>query len=640
MMRYLQAFAFIALLLCTTLSYVPFQPLMPVANLDASWALGMNELAARHAVFGRDVVFTFGPLASVYSTFYHPSMDAAMLAASAWLALSVAGSWYLILRKSPPWAMFCVALASSFCFISRDALLFAVPVLAALATALSELDDEATSDQSSGVWPLMTASILCCSWASIGLLPLIKGTMLALAVGLTFLSAIFLLMRARYRMAVFLLVGPAVVTMVAWSAVGQPLDALPDFLIAMAEIVKGYTEAMAYGLGEAKNMAQVIGFSVLSLLLLGWSWSYGRAHGGAAFFFFPTVFAFSLFMTFKAAFVRHDPIHSVIAMGMLVILGCVALARSRLFERILRPGWLVLIACAVLLSSASPFVLASASRYLAAWSKHHEHALAAVELRATRPTQLTEDFNAAMAHIRALYPLKPMPGRMDVYSINQAAVLAHGLQWRPRPVLQSYSAYTPSLAAINKMHLQGDQAPDWLWFNIEPIDERLPAIEDGASWGLLLRDFRPAYASAGGVVLKRFRSDPNPLQPQPIGEVQSHVFNQWIDLPDHEGPLLLSAELRQNTLGRLASTAFKSPSLVIEMRTDQGVIRKFRIVSGMLVEPVLISPLVEKIDDFVALYDKSRRDGMRRVRAFRVIAPKGSGRLWSASYKVQFMSLP
>lgn len=640
MKRYIQALAVIALLLGTAFSYVPFQPLMPEANLDASWALGMNELAARHAVFGRDVVFTFGPLASVYTTFFHPSMDTAMLVASAWLAVSVAGSWCLILHKSPPWVIFFVALACSISVVSRDALLFAVPALAALATAISVLDAQTESGHGHGMRSLVAAPILCGAWASVGLLPLVKGTMLVVAAGSAVLSAIFLVAHARHRMAAYVLVAPCTVTAVAWVVLGQPLEALPDFLTSMAEIVKGYTEAMAYGLGSAKNAAQVIGYGVLSLWLMWWSCVHGRAHGWSAFFFFPAVFAFSLFMAFKAAFVRHDPIHAVIAMGMLAILGCVVLARFGLVERILRPGWMFLAVCALLLPLAHSGGSAAASRHLAAWWSHQQQALTAVKIRATQPGQLTADFNEAMARIRARYPLTPMPGVMDVYSTNQAAVLAHGLQWRPRPVLQSYSAYTPSLAAINKGHLQGKQAPDWLWFNIEPIDERLPAIEDGASWGLLLRDFRPAYPSAGGVVLKRSRSDPSPLQLQPVGGAQSRQIGQWLDLPDHDGPLLLSAELRQNAVGKLAGAMFKSPALAIELRSDQGVVRKFRIVSGMLVEPVLISPLVENVDEFVALYDRPRRIDAKRVRSVRVVAPRGSDLLWNSSYQIRFMSLP
>ncbi len=32
------------------------------SGLDASWAVGLNEASNRHLVYGRDIVFTYGPL--------------------------------------------------------------------------------------------------------------------------------------------------------------------------------------------------------------------------------------------------------------------------------------------------------------------------------------------------------------------------------------------------------------------------------------------------------------------------------------------------------------------------------------------------------------------------------------------------
>jgi hypothetical protein len=43
-------------------------------------------------------------------------------------------------------------------------------------------------------------------------------------------------------------------------------------------------------------------------------------------------------------------------------------------------------------------------------------------------------------------------GNADVYPLSQTAVLASGLTCQPRPVFQSYSAYTPKLAEMNAAH--------------------------------------------------------------------------------------------------------------------------------------------------------------------------------------------
>ena len=54
----------LALLLVTCICvFVPFTPTMPRAMLDESWGIGINEAVSQHLVFGKDVIFTFGPSA-------------------------------------------------------------------------------------------------------------------------------------------------------------------------------------------------------------------------------------------------------------------------------------------------------------------------------------------------------------------------------------------------------------------------------------------------------------------------------------------------------------------------------------------------------------------------------------------------
>ena len=42
-------------------AYVPLSPFMPRNDVDGSWILALNQAVARGLVFGRDIVFTFGP---------------------------------------------------------------------------------------------------------------------------------------------------------------------------------------------------------------------------------------------------------------------------------------------------------------------------------------------------------------------------------------------------------------------------------------------------------------------------------------------------------------------------------------------------------------------------------------------------
>ena len=59
--------ALAAVFAIAVLRFIPFSPAMPESNLDPSWVLAMNQALSAHLVFGRDVVFTLGPYASVFT---------------------------------------------------------------------------------------------------------------------------------------------------------------------------------------------------------------------------------------------------------------------------------------------------------------------------------------------------------------------------------------------------------------------------------------------------------------------------------------------------------------------------------------------------------------------------------------------
>lgn len=615
--------------------YVPFNPSMPAASLDPSWALGMNELAARHAVFGRDVVFTFGPLAAVYTTYFHPATDAMVMATSAVLALSVIACWGVILKGRSPLLWLAVSMVCWVSINSRDALLFAVPLLASMATAFWALDQR--GGRGALVPPARGLSVvpalLLMAWGTVGVLPLIKGTMLVMALALTALTSAFLVTQGRVVMALLVLLAPPSVSLAAWSLVGQSLAAWSQYLGSMSQIIQGYTEAMAYGLGTPRSFIQLILYVLLAWMLVRQAVSFGLQRSRLTALFFFLALSASLFLSFKSAFVRHDGGHAIIAMNVALIVLCVAWARFDLPERG-RWKWL-LVAALLWFAVMNGFREWSVARHLPQWWGGQQTSLGALVDRVLRPTVIPDAFRAANARIREQHPLEPLAGTVDVYSTNHAVALAHGLPWRPRPVLQSYSAYTPALARLNRDHLLGVDAPDWVWFTVEPIDGRLASQEDGASWPVLLRDYEPVQRVQGGVVLKR-RAQAAASMPAP-GQVvlqRRAALGERVELPRDAGPLTLSVDVHRNLLGRLLHTFFKARSLALEVELTSGETRRLRVVSGMLVEPVVLSPLVENTDEFAMLYGDLSLLSDKQVRAVRLVESDRGPSHWASDLEL------
>lgn len=621
--------------------YVPFNPLLPAASLDPSWALGMNELASRHASFGRDVIFTFGPLAAVYTTYFHPATDEMVILVSVLLALAVTGCWILILRRCSPWYWLCISLLCWVTINSRDALLFALPVLASVATAFWVQDPASAGGgkQGEGI-RFLPPAILMFAWAMTGVLPLIKGTMFVGAVALVALTVVFLALAGHRGMAVLTLVLPPLVSAGVWLWIGQSLDALPWFVRSTSEIIKGYTEAMAYGLVKPRHFIQVILFVMVAGMLVRQAAVFGSKRSSITALYWVAVLSVSLFLSFKASFVRHDEGHAIIAMNIAVILLCVAFARMELPEG---GRWRWLIAGALLwFSVMDGFREWSLAQHLPHWWSAQRASIGALFDRLARPSAIPSAFHTGFARIREQYPIPRLEGTLDVYPTNHAVALASDVSWSPRPILQSYSAYTQELARLNRDHLMGMRAPDWIWFNVEPIDGRLASQEDGISWPVLLSDYEPAQRVQGGVLLKRrLRAGQTSVSPPGRVLLQRRVMmGERVELPRGAGPMTLSVQVQRNMLGGLLQTVFKARSLALEVELESGETRRWRVVSGMLADGVILSPLVENTDEFIMLYGDQSLLSDKQVRALRLIeSDRGPGH-WQKDYELVIRDAP
>jgi hypothetical protein len=79
-------------------AFIPLAPSYPDATLDSGWGYAINAAMAKGLVLGRDVVFTFGPYADLYSTQYSPAGDLRMLAGGSLLGAAFAAGLLCLAR--------------------------------------------------------------------------------------------------------------------------------------------------------------------------------------------------------------------------------------------------------------------------------------------------------------------------------------------------------------------------------------------------------------------------------------------------------------------------------------------------------------------------------------------------------------
>ena len=629
-----------------------------LAKPDQSWMIAMNEAVARHLRFGKEIIFTFGPYASIYTRCFHPATDRRMVFGSSLVGLSYVIALLYLAHDRRPYLLFILMLFLA-TFPSRDALLLSYAFLLVVCALRFTNSEDFTRDSNLSWWHILPIIVM---FSALGLLPLIKGSLL-LPVGIS-VSVLYALLLYRFplRQTIPLLLVPVSATIAFWIIAGQSLSDFPAFLRGTFLLTSGYTNAMSipwvgwpsmigYGLVIAYvTVSALIYFSLIrSTQLTVWSkWCLG---------FLCAPF---LLIAFKHGFVRTD--HLSIAFNSLVII--TSIIGFLYTDKYLIGSLLISILLVVAVDFRQDPVLikevrekfgvgtvagrGSRTEILAFISKRAIGTLARITYQSTCNTYtgawegirlrlgdsngLQNRFMRAMATLGTEYPLPTLKGSGDIYSYEQAVILASHNAWNPRPIFQSYSAYTPTLAELNEQHLRGTNAPDWVLIDLLAADDRLPSLDDGMSWPALLENYTFVSFDGQFVFMRRNQVIQTSSTLSVIGQ-EKHKTGLTVALPEVDGPLFAEVDLKPTLLGKLLIALFKPPQLNIRLNLRNGETRSYRVISNMMATGFILSPLVTNTKEFGYLAVGNRRFLDEGKVEWISIAPSyGGSVLWSGMY--------
>jgi hypothetical protein len=223
-------------------------------------------------------------------------------------------------------------------------------------------------------------------------------------------------------------------------------------------------------------------------------------------------------------------------------------------------------------------------------------------------------------------------GTTDIYTYEQSILLASNDAWSPRPVFQSYSAYTPALARLNELHLRGTNAPHWILFDLMAIDDRLPSLEDGISWPALLDNYTFISFDGQFVLMRRKEVIQSKSNFELINQ-GTYRTGGIVALPDAHGPLFAEVDLKPTLLGQLWMALFKPPQLNIALNLGNGATRSYRVISNMMTTGFIVSPLVSNTAEFASLATGNRHfQDEGKVESISMAPSYGGSLLWSGTY--------
>jgi hypothetical protein len=223
---------------------------------------------------------------------------------------------------------------------------------------------------------------------------------------------------------------------------------------------------------------------------------------------------------------------------------------------------------------------------------------------------LRSEYEKDLASERKAHPLPPIAGNADLYSYEQMILFAHALPYQPRPIIQSYSAYTPELAAMNAAHLRTARAARNILFAVQPLDGRFPSLDDGLSWPelLTLYDLKGRSDDGGRFLVLSRAAVPREFRLTPLQNTAAR-FGEPVILPGAtDGPVWVEIEIKKSLLGTVVSALYKPPVLMLTVSLPDHTERRYRIVPGMAGGGFLLSPLIADNRSFAALACTGRQE--------------------------------
>jgi hypothetical protein len=200
--------------------------------------------------------------------------------------------------------------------------------------------------------------------------------------------------------------------------------------------------------------------------------------------------------------------------------------------------------------------------------------------------------------------------------------------------MQGYLAYTAELGWLNVDFLRSPRAPQWIYFDVQNIDEWYPSLGDALCWPELLSRYRVRDVRQSALLLER-AARPADVSYTSLRKMTARL-GDWVEIPDASRPVWGRIIVKPTLTGRLAGSFYKPPELDISYVTTRGLTGRARLIPGIAAGGFLLSPLVPDRHSFAMLYAGDWKSLLQNqvVRQIQIAADTSDG--MTAAYEPEY----
>jgi hypothetical protein len=566
----------------------------PVGHgLDESWIYAINTISSSQFRFGRDVVFTSGPLGFlIYPLDIGSNLP---IAIGFWLAVHVVFAFLLLQNFRSHRAGQALIFVTGYVLSLSLGLRYEFHLLLVLGLALTSYRPGHRQ------WSFLALG----AGAIAAILLFVKFSIGVAALAMVLIASTWWLLGKAGRKARILAVALPIVSYIATLTVfgliltGSVRDLL-RWLRLSGEISRGYSVAM--GVEEVWGLA-VLGLvgTALLFVFIGVLRLASRDLAWILLIFSPAIF-----VAFKNSFVRHHG--RLFFPFVLAVASILVLRTTKKALTITVVGFAALATVALMGSSFQACHCALRARVIAA-KQGVEHLIALVRFEEFRKELSRQSERQLTKSLPPHWVSQLRQSDVDVVPWEISITASERLDWMPNPVLQTYSAYTRELDALSASHYRGQHRPRYLLVRLIDIDRRHPFIATPQTWRAILAGYEAKELDPGtGLLL--LEPKPRQLTLQYSSRSQARL-GSWVHVPIN--PAVANLDLRLRPIGHLAAFFWRIPPIYLDIEFEDSTRETHRMIPETSAAGVLISPLPRSQDDLMKMLNTHLHRPVERI---------------------------
>ncbi|GAA4470611.1 membrane protein [Nibrella saemangeumensis] len=396
---------------------------------------------------------------------------------------------------------------------------------------------------------------------------------------------------------------------------------LVNFVAVCLQVVDSYNDTM-HALPPNSNRVMALGFGLLGLtaaIPFGYLIQTRKkvvTIGRLDQLFVVTLAGMQLFILFKEAFVRADIWHLALffKLGLLPVSLIIFFGQSvRLARAMLIPAFLFIM-CGLYVNIR--YVKQGLNVYQFRQLLTYGQSLG----EPAPPKPEVPAANQLPAHwLSALKSSTVDAGPLDV-SLIYANNLT--LNYRPRPVFQTYQVTNRYLDSLNATFYRSAKAPAYILFTHaakSTLDNRFPFADEARTKIAMRQYYQVADQHQDWLLLKR-KIRPTPIDTAGRQFLRTRLNNQ-ITIPAYNGLQVLQAQVQYSFFGQLVRFIFQPPPLALEIESRDGKHFRHKISAPMLANGVILTYPEATTASFIQFMDANHR-AVNPIQAVRLVSDR------------------